>query len=88
MRLSYRITSEFAAAAFRIGHTLIPSLVRRLARGGGAQGQNLLRDLFSNVDVLRSRGGVDSLLRGLVGTPVENVDDNFSEEVMTISSVV
>ncbi len=29
-----RITNEFAVAAFRVGHTLIPSLVRTLARSG------------------------------------------------------
>ncbi len=71
-------------AAFRIGHTLIPSLVRILALGGGARVQSLLRDMFSNIDALREREGVDSLIRGLVGTPVENADDNFSEEVMTV----
>ena len=39
------------------------------------------RDMFSNIDVLRSRNGVDNLVRGVVGTPTENVDDNFSAEV-------
>ncbi len=83
-----RITNEFAVAAFRVGHTLIPSIFRRLASGGGARGQSLLRNLFSNIDSLRARDGADSLLRGLVGTPVENVDDNFSEEVEKEESLV
>ncbi len=77
-----RITNAFAVAAFRVGHTLIPSLVRTLFRRRGSNGRDLLRDLFSNVDQLRARDGVDALLRGLVGTPTENVDDNFSEEII------
>ena len=44
--------------------------------------QERLRNLFSNIDQLRAKGGVDSLLRGLVETPTENVDDNFSEEII------
>lgn len=75
-----RITNEFAAAAFRVGHTMIPNLFKTVA-SNGRETAELLRDLFSNVDGLRGRRGVDALLRGLVTAPVENVDDNFAEEV-------
>lgn len=76
-----RITNEFSTAAFRVGHTMIPSLIKTIARFGGSNGQNNLRNMFFNVDTLRSRGGTDSLILGLVESPMENTDDNFSEEV-------
>ncbi len=47
-----RITNEFATAAFRVGHTLIPNLIHQLTRSGSG-GRNLLRDMFFNIDVLR-----------------------------------
>ncbi len=74
------ITNEFATAAFRVGHTLIPSLIHTLFRGG-SRGRNLLRDMFNNINTLRNREGIDALLRGLTQTPVEQADDNFSDEV-------
>lgn len=78
-----RITNEFAAAAFRVGHTMIPSLIRtiRAFGGGGSDSQNLLRNMFFNVDTLRESGGIDGLLNGLTQVPVENVDDSFTDEV-------
>ncbi len=44
--------------------------------------------MFANIDQLRGREGVDKLIRGLVGTPVENVDDNFSEEVTSSHATI
>jgi peroxidase len=82
-----RITNEFATAAFRVGHTLIPNVIHTLSRGGGG-GRNLLRDMFFNIDTLRSRGGIDNLIRGVTQTPVEVADDNFSEEVSKYSESI
>ena len=75
-----RINNEFATAAYRVGHTLIPNLINTLQRSG-RMGRNLLRDMFFNIDILRNPEGIDGLIWGLTNTPVEQADDNFSDEV-------
>ena len=64
-----RITNAFATAAFRFGHSLIPENIRIVdkdAKGELKHRKVPLRDAFGDMDYLRSPGGIDSLLRGLV----------------------
>lgn len=66
----------------RVGHTMIPTFIRTIGAFGGRNGGDLLRNLFFNMDILWSQGGLDSLLTGMTRDPVESVDENFSDEVL------
>ncbi|XP_047106680.1 uncharacterized protein LOC124775853 [Schistocerca piceifrons] len=76
------IVNEFAAAAFRFGHSLLrPSLLRMdtgyVERRPGVR----LRDTFFNPDVLYQAGMIDDLIRGLAATPMETLDQFITNEV-------
>ena len=75
-----RITNEFASAAFRIGHTMIPSLLRAISASNRFS-DTPLGDLFFDVDGLTRNNGIEDLVRGMTQTPVEGADGNFSPQV-------
>jgi len=77
-----RITNEFLTAAFRVGHTMVPTMVEFMARQGQRRTRNgrKLNEMFFNVDSIID-GDIDELLKGMTGTAMENPDDNFSREV-------
>jgi peroxidase len=89
-----RATNEFAAAAFRVGHTFIPRLVEAVAlvQFGNNRGQTLsrqnLRNLFFNIDGLRTANGVDEMISGITLGPAQAPDDNFVEDVRNETSFV
>lgn len=76
-----RITNEFASAAFRVGHTMIPSLVKLLTanrrQGFGSSG---LSNFFFNVDTIRD-GKIDDHIRSIISERIEQVDNKFTPEV-------
>ena len=76
------IVTEFASAAFRIGHSLLRPHIPRL----GANHQPidppiLLRDGFFKTDMLFNPGMIDEIARGLVATPMETLDQFITGEV-------
>ncbi|GLG99518.1 Peroxidasin [Gryllus bimaculatus] len=76
------IANEFAAAAFRFGHSLLkPTLLRMDTAYSEQQPGVRLRDTFFNPDVLYQAGMIDELIRGLAGTPMETLDQFITEEV-------
>ncbi|XP_059081531.1 peroxidase-like [Tigriopus californicus] len=76
-----RITNEFASAAFRVGHTMIPSLVKLLtARRRQGSDSNGLSRFFFNVDTIRE-GKIDDHIRSIISEPIEEVDNKFTPEV-------
>ena len=58
-----RITNEFAASAFRFGHSLIPDTFKRVPRSGSVGGQQgrsatlSMKDVFFKPDALRKNAG-------------------------------
>ena len=55
-----RITAEFSTAAFRVGHTMVPGMIRTFATIGQREQRRFqLSNEFFKVDLLRQRGGVD-----------------------------
>lgn len=74
--------NEFATAAYRIGHSLLrPHLPRMDANYKNIDPPILLRDGFFNPDMLYQNGMVDEMIRGLMATPMETLDQFITGEV-------
>ncbi len=68
------IENGFAAAGFRVGHTLISTTFRRLAADGTALPSLTLADAQFAPGRLSEEGGLDALLRGLAAQPAQELD--------------
>ncbi|KAK0174315.1 hypothetical protein PV327_010941 [Microctonus hyperodae] len=76
------ILTEFASAAYRIGHSLLrPHLPRMDQNYRPVDPPILLRDGFFNTDMLYRPGMIDEMIRGLVATPMETMDQFITGEV-------
>lgn len=77
------IFTEFAAAAFRIGHSLLrPHIPRVSETYQVVEPPLLLRDGFFKTDIFMEHPGlVDEIARGLVSTPMETLDQFITGEV-------
>ncbi|MCB9872477.1 MAG: peroxiredoxin [Planctomycetes bacterium] len=76
------LANEFAAAAFRLGHSMLPSQLLRLdaRRQPITDGHLALRDaFFAPTEVVRH--GIAPILRGLAHQPAEEVDVAVVDEV-------
>ena len=76
------IPSEFAAAAFRFGHSLVRPTFPRLDRFYQSMGDLNLLDSFGNPSAFQSSLGTDPILRGLLTTNARNRDE-FVTNVLT-----
>jgi len=77
-----RVTNEFISAAFRVGHTLIPSVIQTFsAITGKARRTVELADVFADGDILRERNFLDELIKGLTIQSSEEFDNHFVEDV-------
>ncbi|KAJ0177269.1 hypothetical protein K1T71_007278 [Dendrolimus kikuchii] len=77
------IVTEFAAASFRIGHSLLrPHLPRLSPTYQPVEPPILLRDGFFRPDLFMTHPPlVDELMRGLASTPMETLDQFITGEV-------
>ncbi|XP_023246916.1 peroxidasin homolog [Copidosoma floridanum] len=76
------ILNEFATAAFRIGHSLLRPHIPRMDRSyRNIDPPILLRDGFFNPDMLYQPEMIDEIIRGLVATPMETLDQFITGEV-------
>lgn len=76
------ILNEFAAAAYRIGHSMLRPHIPRLSPNYQIiDPPILLRDGFFKVDMIMQAGMVDEITRGLVSTPMETLDQFITGEV-------
>lgn len=76
------IVNEFAAAAYRIGHSLLrPHIPRMNQHYQVVDPPILLRDGFFKVDMIMQTGMVDEISRGLISTPMESLDQFITGEV-------
>lgn len=74
--------TEFAVAAFRIGHSLLrPHIPRMSPSYHPLEPALLLRDVFFNPDVIYRDQMIDEIVRGQVSTPMENLDQFVTGEI-------
>ncbi|XP_040566989.1 salivary peroxidase/catechol oxidase [Lepeophtheirus salmonis] len=77
-----RITNEFAAAGFRVGHTLIPSFLKAYSLISSRLTRRWqLRSIFNDPGVLETPGVFDEVALGMVIQNVEDFDNSFTEEI-------
>ena len=78
-----RVTNEFAAAAFRFGHNLIPSIMKRVPAQPPlcSRASFSLRDVFNNADIVRSQNWIDEIIKGETVVASESLDNNFVSDV-------
>jgi hypothetical protein len=77
-----QVSVEFSTAAFRIGHTMVPTAVRALAESGAnTQDEPLaVEDIFFNPALLHE-GFLDDLLRGQMATLAQEVDGKIIDDL-------
>ncbi len=77
------IANEFATAAYRVGHTMLPSLLLRLDRRGReiAEGNLALADAFFDPSRITDEAGIDPLLRGLARQRAQEIDPWLVDDV-------
>lgn len=78
-----RIATEFATAAFRVGHTMLSSDIYRMQENGqGSEYGNLsLQEAFFRPDTVMNQGGIDEILRGLTSSYAQNIDSQIIDDV-------
>jgi len=77
------VANEFAAALFRVGHTMLSPSLLRLDNSGNVipQGNVALRDAFFRPDRVRDEGGIDPIMKGLASQLMQEVDQHIVEDV-------
>jgi Ca2+-binding RTX toxin-like protein len=74
-----RISHEFAAAVYRVGHSLVSDTIT-VTKADGTTESILLKDAFLNPDMYADKG-VGNILGGIAGQQAEEVDFNMVDAV-------
>lgn len=75
------ISNEFAAAAFRFAHTLIPGLVKTLSSDSSDPEYIQMHKMLFNPFQLYQSGQLDSAIKGAMNTSIEASDSYFTDEL-------
>merc|ERR1712241_862601 len=82
-RLDPRITNEFASAAFRFGHSMMPKQVPSRDRNRRTNRNIELHQIFDNVSMFESENDLmDDLIRGQSGEPAAAWDPALNEDLV------
>lgn len=75
------IANNFATAAFRFAHSIIPGLMKFLATDNSSPEYIQLHKMLFNPFTLYDPGSLDKTLRGAMNTTTEASDSYFTKEV-------
>lgn len=77
------VANEFASALFRVGHTMLSPMLRRVDNDGNTipAGDIALRDAFFAPQRILDEGGIDPLLKGLASQRMQELDQHVVEDV-------
>jgi len=75
-----RINNEFATAAFRFGHSMIPKTFTSSSKGRSERTLNL-REIFFKPKVMSTPGFLDGMLRGMTEQGSAKWDSNFIADI-------
>ncbi len=77
------IANCFSTAAFRLGHSMLSSVLLRLDADGQeiADGHLPLAQAFFDPSVIIDGGGIDPLLRGLASQVCQNIDNQIVDDL-------
>jgi len=84
------MTTEFATAAFRFGHSMIQGLVERFnTDNSGLFDTYLLHDVFfvsDNLKTISTSGqlGMEQIIMGLITQPAQSMDKEMTEEITNL----
>ena len=73
--------TEFSSAAFRLGHTLLPSTIERWSKTHRYVGSQRLSELLMQPYDLYKGGYVDTYMLGLINQVAQAYDDSITQEV-------
>lgn len=78
-----QLSNVFTAAAFRLGHTLLNSTIRRIADNGEVieQGNLALQDAFFNPFVFIETGDIDPFFKGMATQIQQSMDPKLINDV-------
>ena len=80
-----RITEEFADAAYRFGHSIVSGTESKLDNSGVQLASQSLADaFFATTTQVQANGGIDALLRGILGDQTQ-ANDVYAVDALRIS---
>ncbi len=74
------VSNEFAAAAFRMGHSLVQGKVQLIHKNGTATFYDM-KSVFNNPDLTSDLNFLDNTIRGLVNQPSQTVDNQIADDL-------
>jgi peroxidase len=77
-----RINNEFSAAAFRFGHSMIPSHLPSRDSAGRDTSSKSLKSVFNEPGLLQQAGFIENMLRGQSLEDAPAWDPAFNEDIM------
>lgn len=75
------ILNEFATAAYRVGHTMVPPEFRRASGDYKFRGSEKLKTTFFHPFAMYDKDAFDEVLLGMVSSPAQEVDINFVDDL-------
>jgi hypothetical protein len=78
-----QIATEFATAAFRVGHTMLSSNIYRMTEDGSESdyGHLTLQGAFFRPDIIMTQGGIDEIVRGISSSYSQHIDYQIIDDV-------